>query len=199
MSGSTYPGGGFLGLTGRTPSYLRTHMNKSVRSGSVDPFNSLPIPTNLQVDFLVKYFLVKLVSYSAGIDRSKSWFPYALQSAPMMHSTLAMTAVLWRAEYSGLQRSIQVEGMRQKGEAIREIQAQLAKVSSVNDLENLDFLLSTMSTLAIAAVCDGDLEAAETHLRGVQTFVSSRGGRGSFDEEFILSKSVDLYVVESAP
>ncbi|KAJ4250990.1 hypothetical protein NW762_011640 [Fusarium torreyae] len=136
--------------------------------------------------------LVKFGSYSAGVDRSKSWFSYSLQSAPMMHSTLALTAVLWKAEYSGLQLSVQVEGIRQKGEAMREIQAQLGKASSVNDLSNMSFIMSTMSTLAIAAVCDGDFEAAEMHLGGVHVFVNSRGGRGSFDEEFVLGKSVDL-------
>ncbi|RSL87821.1 hypothetical protein CEP51_002013 [Fusarium floridanum] len=124
---------------------------ESVCPGCVDPFNSLPVPTNLQVDHLVKYLLSKYDSGLDASDRSRAWFPYALQSVPMMHSTLAMAATLWRAECPSLEQSIQVEGLHQKGEAMREIGSRLAQNHGIQHHE-MAFLMSTMATLAIAEV-----------------------------------------------
>lgn len=69
----------------------------------------------------------------------------------MMHGTLAMAAVQWRAECPLLEQSIQVEGLRQKGEAMREIGSRLAQDHSGYDHE-MAFLMSTMATLAIVEV-----------------------------------------------
>ncbi|EEU37892.1 uncharacterized protein NECHADRAFT_88180 [Fusarium vanettenii 77-13-4] len=155
---------------------------KSVCPSCVDPFNSLPVPTNLQVDHLVKYH---------AADRSRAWFPYALQSVPMMHSTLAMAATQWRAECPSLEQSIQVEGLRQKGEAMREIGSRLAQDCSGYD-DEMAFLMSTMATLAIVEVSDGSFDAAEIHLEGVQNLFSLRGGYGNLKDYFILCKSINI-------
>ncbi|KAM0814363.1 hypothetical protein AB5N19_00153 [Seiridium cardinale] len=171
---------------------------EAVFAGSVDPFNSLPITTNSEVDYLVRYFLIKFDLTVATVDRRRSWFPYALQSAPMMHSTLAMTAALWRAEYAGLEHSIQLEGIRQKGKAMQEIRARLAHADSVSSDGEMAFLMSTMSTLVLVEICDSDFEAAETHLRGVRTLFSSRGGRDRFKDEFVLFKSINLADIQVA-
>ncbi|KAM0255287.1 hypothetical protein ACHAQJ_005942 [Trichoderma viride] len=165
---------------------------ESVSAGCVDPFNSLPIPANPAVDQLIRYFLTKYNTKPDTVDRSRSWFPYALQSAPMMHSTLAMVASLWQAKYPRLEYSVRFEGMRQKGEAMREIRARLAHAGSAgNDIERA-FLMSTMSTLVIVAVYDDDFDAAKTHLGCVKTLFSLRDGRNSLDDDFILCKSINL-------
>ncbi|KAH6893540.1 hypothetical protein B0T10DRAFT_457640 [Thelonectria olida] len=134
----------------------------------------------------------------ATVDRAKSWFPYAMRSAPMMHSTLAMTAALWRTEYPALQHSIQLEGIRQKGEAMREISARLAHAGSVRSDDETDLLLSTMSTLVTVEVCDGDFEAAATHLRGVHNLLSSRGSLDRLKDKFIVCKSINLADIQVA-
>lgn len=69
-----------------------------------------------------------------------------------MHSTLAMTAALWRAEHPALEHSIQLEGICQKGEAMRGIRARLAHAGSVRDDDEMSFLMSTVSTLVIVEV-----------------------------------------------
>ena len=97
--------------------------------------------------------LIKFDLNLAAVDRDKSWFPYALQSAPMMHSTLAMASALWRAECPALGPPIQLEGIRQKGEAMREIGARLARAGSVDGNDEIGFLMSTMATLVIVEVC----------------------------------------------
>ncbi|KAI1206787.1 uncharacterized protein F4807DRAFT_214794 [Annulohypoxylon truncatum] len=174
-----------------------TYHVESVGAGRVDPFDSLPIPSNLEIDHLVKYLITKFDISLASVHRGKAWFPYALQSAPMMHGTLAMAAAVWRAEYPVLERSIQIEGIRQKGEAMRLIRAHLALVNSVTD-EAFTFVMSTMSTLVIVEVLDGDFEAAETHLRGVYSLFTSRGGSDNFKDEWIFCKSTNLADIQVA-
>ncbi|KAI2463960.1 hypothetical protein F4781DRAFT_425926 [Annulohypoxylon bovei var. microspora] len=185
-----------IGNSIRPPTY---HV-ESVCAGRVDPFNCFPIPTNLETDHLVKYLIIKFNISSATTDRSKSWFPYALQSAPMMHSTLAMTAALWRVEYPVLEHSIQIEGIRQKGEAMRLIRARLELVdlSSIVDSKEFTFIMSTISTLVIAEVVDGDFEAAEMHLQGVYKLFGLRGDHDSFRDEWVFRKSISLADIQLA-
>ncbi|KAH8199182.1 hypothetical protein TruAng_006651 [Truncatella angustata] len=109
-----------------------------------------------------------------------------------------MTAALWRAEHSALEYSIQVEGIHQKGEAMREIRTKLAHAESVGNDDDMNFLMATMSTLGIVETCDGDFEAAETHLRGVQDLFSSRGGHDSLKDDFVLCKSINLADIQVA-
>ncbi|KAH8817470.1 hypothetical protein F5884DRAFT_250899 [Xylogone sp. PMI_703] len=168
-------------------------------SGSIDPFNTLPVPTNLEVDHLVRYFLIKFDLNWATVNRKKLWFPYALQSAPMMHSTLAMAAVLWRVEHPALQYSIQLEGIHQKGEAMREIGARLASRDFVRHDDQINFTMSTIATLVIVEVCDSDFEAAEIHLRGLRELFSSGGyDYNILKDEFILCKSINLADIQVA-
>ncbi len=70
----------------------------------------------------------------------------------MMHSTLAMTATMWRANNPTLESSIQLEGIRQKGQAMRGIIAGLARLDAGCKDDNLSFLMSSMCTLVIAEV-----------------------------------------------
>ncbi|KAH8657767.1 hypothetical protein BX600DRAFT_58962 [Xylariales sp. PMI_506] len=165
---------------------------ESVWAASIDPFNCLPIPTNPSVDFLVKYFLIRFNLDFEKLDRKRAWFPYALQSAPMMHSTLAMAAALWRAECPGLDSAIQLEGLRQKGKAMREVSFRLARASSMCSNEEMAFVMSTMSTLVIVEICDNNFDAAEMHLQGVNSIFKARGGWDSFKHDFILCKSISL-------
>ncbi|RSL47198.1 hypothetical protein CEP54_013507 [Fusarium duplospermum] len=102
-----------------------------------------------------------------------------------------MAAALWRADCPSLEQSIQVEGLRQKGEAIREIGSRLAQDHSVYDHE-MAFLMSTMATLVLVEVCDGGFNAAEMHLKGVYNLFRLGGGYHSFKDQFILCKSINL-------
>ncbi|RMZ87997.1 hypothetical protein DV736_g4787, partial [Chaetothyriales sp. CBS 134916] len=172
---------------------------ESICASAVDPFDSLPIPTNPNVDRLVRCLLVLAKDPDfATANRRRSWFPYALQSAPMMHSTLAMTAALWRAANPTLESSIQLEGIHQKGQAMRKIIAWLAQLDTGCKDDNMTFLMSSMSTLVIAEVLDDNFEAAQMHLRGVQNLFISRGGRDNFIDDFILCKAINLADIQVA-
>lgn len=70
----------------------------------------------------------------------------------MMHSTLAMTAALLKVANPTLESSIQLEGIYQKGEAMREVIAWLARLDVGCKDDDLPFLISSMSTLVIAEV-----------------------------------------------
>lgn len=144
---------------------------KPIAASSVDPFNSLPVPANAEVNYLVKYcmpytskdtqkhganeslleVLIKFDLNLPTVDRHKSWFSYALQSASMIHSTLAMAASLWLFDSPGLESSILIEGIRQKCEAVHAIRAGLMSAASARN-DEIAFLLTTMATLAIVEV-----------------------------------------------
>ena len=70
----------------------------------------------------------------------------------MMHGTLAMTAVFWSMSFPDLEYSIQLEGIRQKGEAMRAISTRLKHADSGPFVEGIDFIMSTISTLVITEV-----------------------------------------------
>ncbi|KAK8023921.1 hypothetical protein PG993_011987 [Apiospora rasikravindrae] len=171
----------------------------SVDGGSLDPFNSLPIPMSLQVDHLAKYFLTKFDFESSTADPMKLWFPYAMQSVSMMHSSLALAAAVWRAEDVALEKSIHLEGMRQKYEAIREVRSQLSKHVGVgrND-SGMAPLMSTMSTLVFVEIYEGNFEVAELHLRGVCTLFNSHRRRSNLMADFIFCKATSMADIEVA-
>ncbi|KAK8070765.1 hypothetical protein PG997_010968 [Apiospora hydei] len=171
----------------------------SVDGGCLDPFNSLPVPKSVQVDHLVKYFLTKFDFESSTADRTRLWFPYAMQSVSMMHSTLAMAAVVWRAEDVALEKSIQLEGMRQKYEAIREVRSQISKHVGVERSDSdMSQLMSTMSTLVFVEIYDGNFEVAELHLQGVRTLFNSHRRRSNLMADFIFCKATSMADIEVA-
>ncbi|KAI1337646.1 hypothetical protein F5Y15DRAFT_150098 [Xylariaceae sp. FL0016] len=135
---------------------------------------------------------------NSASDPKQAWFPYALQSASMMHSTLAMAAVMWRTEFSALSSRIRFEGIRQKGEAMREIRMRLANAHCKIDNDITNSLISTIATLSITEIHDNNFEAADTHLRCVSNLCRLRGDVNSFKDDFILCKSISLADVISA-
>ncbi|KAK7973794.1 hypothetical protein PG989_015642 [Apiospora arundinis] len=165
---------------------------KSIDDGSIDPFNSLPIASSAQNDHLIKYFFSRY-DFAAPLDRNRLWFPYAMRSASMMHSTLAMTAGLWRAENVRLDHSILLEGMHHKYEAIRQVRAQLSTHVGVAPRDtDVAFLMSTMSTLVVTEIYDENFEAAQLHLHGVRTLYNSSRHRCNLDADYILCKATGL-------
>ncbi|KAI1443033.1 hypothetical protein F5Y02DRAFT_429277 [Annulohypoxylon stygium] len=109
-----------------------------------------------------------------------------------------MAAAAWRAESPILDRSIQIEGIRQKGEAMRLIRARLALVGSAVADEEFIFIMSTMSTLVLVEALDGDFQAAEMHLRCVYNLFNSRGGRDRFKDKYVFCKSTNLADIQVA-
>ncbi|KAK7946426.1 uncharacterized protein PG986_010747 [Apiospora aurea] len=170
----------------------------SVDGGCLDPFNSLPVPKIVQVDHLVKYFLAKFDFESSTADRTRLWLPYAMESVSMMHNTLAVAAVIWRAEDVALEKSIQLEGMRQKYEAIREVRSQLSKHVGIERSDSdMSQLMSTMSTLVFVEIYDGNFEVAELYLQGVRTLFNSHRRRSNLMADFIFCKATSMLVFSS--
>ncbi|KAF7563690.1 hypothetical protein G7046_g487 [Stylonectria norvegica] len=213
----------FTGNIERTPSqslpeigaenlpHFPTYPLKPLAASSVDPFNSLPVPANAEVNYLIKYciphtskvtekhraneslleVLIKFDLSLSVVDRPKAWFSYALQNASVIHSTLAMAACLWSFDSPGLEPSVYVEGIRQKCEAVHAIRAGLITAASARD-DEIAFLLTTMATLVIVEVCDSNFEAAKLHLQGVHHLIISRGDHDCFKNEFIPRKSINV-------
>ncbi|KAK8073955.1 hypothetical protein PG994_004854 [Apiospora phragmitis] len=147
--------------------------------------------TALSADAAISYRLV-MIKYDFN-SHKRLWFQYAMESVSMMHSTLAMAAALWRAENTALEKSIQLEGMRQKYQAIREIRTQLPKYCGVDIQDSgIAYLMSAMSTLVFAEIYDGNFDAAEMHLQGVHTLFNSHSRRSNLEADFVFCKATGL-------
>ncbi|KAK8109709.1 hypothetical protein PG999_007846 [Apiospora kogelbergensis] len=103
-----------------------------------------------------------------------------------------MAAVLWRAESTELDISIQLEGMHHKYEAIREVRTQLPHFGVGARYVDMAFLMSTMSTLVFVEIYDDNFEAAELHLRGVHTLFNSYRQRCNLETDFVFCKATTL-------
>jgi hypothetical protein len=66
---------------------------------------------------------------STTVDKQRPWFPYAMQSAIVMHATLALSAEFLAVSMPFLDRALQKEGFRQKGEVIRMVRPRLGAIS----------------------------------------------------------------------
>ncbi|EEY20974.1 predicted protein [Verticillium alfalfae VaMs.102] len=139
----------------------------------MDPFNSLPIPSSPTIDSLAKYCTlepeclswcprcVRLMVYLPGpsvvngfslnlttVDKQRPWFPYAMQSELVMRATLALAAGFWTASLPSLDARLQIEGYRQKGEAMRAISSRLQTTASSRVASRDTLVLAAVATLA---------------------------------------------------
>lgn len=89
---------------------------------------------------------------SITIGRGRSCFPYALQSAPAMHSALALAAAFWTAKLPSLDSSIQMEGFRQKGKAMGMVRHWLARKQGQKNAADDTVFVAAMSILATVEV-----------------------------------------------
>lgn len=82
------------------------------------------------------------------VDPCSAWFPYAMQSSASMHATLALAAAFWSAKAPSIAAPIQREGLRQKGETMRQVMAQLTRRDFAPSSMTYRLLLASISTLA---------------------------------------------------
>ncbi|RNJ55551.1 hypothetical protein D7B24_008415 [Verticillium nonalfalfae] len=114
----------------------------------MDPFNSLPIPSSPTIDSLAKYFVNGFSLNLTTVDKQRPWFPYAMQSELVMRATLALAAGFWTASLPSLDARLQIEGYRQKGEAMRAISSRLQTTASSRVASRDTSVLAAVATLA---------------------------------------------------
>ncbi|KAK1982980.1 hypothetical protein LZ30DRAFT_589415 [Colletotrichum cereale] len=189
----------------RTLAYL--HCLPRLGSDSADPFNTLPIPSSPSVDVLVRYCKMDTVFQSSRgpgllflfapvltvfnlnsttIDAKRPWFPYAMQSALIMRTTLALAAEFLVASTPSPDPSLQREGYLQKGEAMRMVRSRLESRESARRASN------DLSVLA------GHFAAADVHLTGLHAMITARGGPDTIKHDFILCRSINWIDIQVA-
>ncbi|KAK0716149.1 hypothetical protein B0H67DRAFT_666774 [Lasiosphaeris hirsuta] len=159
-------------------------------NGLADPFQTLPIPNKGRVDSLVKYTLTRFNLNLSTVDARRPWFGYAMQSAAVMHATLALSAGFWAASMATPDPALEREGFRQQGEAMAMVRTHLGTQSVTNTV------LATMACLGNAF--QGRFEAAAVHLGGVGAIVEARGGVGTILDDFYLCRCIDWVDVQTA-
>ncbi|KAI1342787.1 hypothetical protein F5Y15DRAFT_370874 [Xylariaceae sp. FL0016] len=163
------------------------------RETAADPFNSLPIPNNRQVDNLIKFFLTRFNLNGSCTSTMTLWFPYAIQSAPTMRTTLALSAAFWAASRGFPDESsstCQLEGMRRKDLLLRLIRKWIPKVDANHQDLQHPFFITSISTLVTAETLQGNFEAATIHLRALHDLWYLLDGSYRFQHELCLRKSV---------
>ncbi|KAH6988279.1 hypothetical protein BKA56DRAFT_477659 [Ilyonectria sp. MPI-CAGE-AT-0026] len=125
----------------------------------LDPFGTIPIPSNPRIDTLLKHF-----------PSNKTWLSLAMNDPILMRVTLCMTAAFGAIRTSLFSLDLRKEGWKLKGEAIHEINfiLQNGRVT-----ENV---LAAIAHLGHTASLEGSSEEADIHLRGLQGLIALRGG-----------------------
>ncbi|KDN60979.1 hypothetical protein CSUB01_01116 [Colletotrichum sublineola] len=160
-------------------------------SDSADPFNTLPIPNSPSVDALVRYFTTRFNLNSTKTDSTRPWFPYAMQSALVLRTTLALTAEFLAASMPSPDLTLQREGYLQKGEVIRMLRSRLESQETAKRASDDLSVLAGVSTLSSVEAFQGHFAAAETHLTGLHAMIMLRGGPDTIKRDYILCRSIN--------
>ncbi|EFQ34098.1 uncharacterized protein GLRG_09242 [Colletotrichum graminicola M1.001] len=165
-------------------------------SDSADPFNTLPIPSNPSVDALVKYFTTRFNLNSTTTDNKRPWFPYAMQSALILRTTLALAAEFLAASMPSPDLTLQREGYLQKGEAMRMLRSRL---ESRETAKRAGDDLSVLAGVAmLSSAFQGHFAAAEAHLAGLHAMIMARGGPDTIKHDYILCRSINWMSIQVA-
>ncbi|KAF3797788.1 hypothetical protein GCG54_00011879 [Colletotrichum gloeosporioides] len=167
-------------------------------SDNADPFNTLPIPSNSEVDSLVRYFITRFNLNSTTIDQQRPWFPYAMQSALIMRVTLALAAEFLTATMPSLDPKLQREGYQQKGEAMRIIRTRLGSRESAKSASDDLSVLAGVAMLGSVEAFQGHFAAAEVHLTGLHSMMEARGGPDTIKHDYILCRCINWIDIQVA-
>ncbi|KAK2029641.1 hypothetical protein LX32DRAFT_718249 [Colletotrichum zoysiae] len=167
-------------------------------SDSADPFNTLPIPSNPSVDALVRYFTTRFNLNSTTTDNKRPWFPYAMQSALIMRTTLALSAEFLAASMPSPDLTLQREGYLQKGEAMRMLRTRLETRETAKRAGDDLSVLAGVAMLSSVEAFQGNFAAAETHLTGLHAMIMARGGPDTIRHDYILCRSINWMSLQVA-
>ncbi|VUC29380.1 unnamed protein product [Clonostachys rosea] len=170
---------------------------------SLDPFQSFPISQNKQVDRLFYHFLTEFKLNESNASTKSTWFPYAMQSATVMHSTIALSAALLIAtspQAGHCDLALQEEGLYQKGQAMRHIREWCSESNEPYYGPNRASMMISISTMSTTEILYGNFEAAKVHLLGIHKLYEALNYEQEFSSEPVLCKSVsfaDLFLASA--
>ncbi|CAG9948377.1 unnamed protein product, partial [Clonostachys rosea f. rosea IK726] len=195
-------------VVGQDRKYLRP--GRRIRSPSInqignslDPFRSFPISQNKQVDKLFYHFLTEFKLNESNASTKSTWFPYAMQNATVMHSTIALSAALLIAttpRVGHCDPDLEQEGLYQKGQAMRQIREWCLQSNVSNYDSNSAAIMISISTMSTVEILYGNFEAAKAHLLGIHKLYEVLNYEQEFSNEPVLRKSIsfaDLFLASA--
>jgi hypothetical protein len=158
---------------------IQTHKNKEnltrvepsrvLEIGTLEPFNSLPIPGHANVLSLLNH-MDRVVTRTRGLpSHRKGWISLAI-SDPVTFRVCMLVSALDLAGLYG--KSVTPDILYWEGEAMRMISNQLRK----SDGKVSDGMIIAVASLAHVENFTGKVDCAEIHAKGLDAMVKSRGG-----------------------
>ncbi|KAH8660403.1 hypothetical protein BX600DRAFT_467661 [Xylariales sp. PMI_506] len=144
-------------------------IGKAVGKRTFDPFDALPLPSTPRIRLLVYQLLSRVSSNSPTIDYRKAWFDYALKDLAFFYIALAQSAA---DAGLTLKRGDSLEAIAYQNNGIRLLQKRIEHPAACCD----DSTIATVAALASYEATNGSLEAARSHLNGLERLVQMRGG-----------------------
>ncbi|SPJ73844.1 uncharacterized protein FTOL_03574 [Fusarium torulosum] len=154
-------------------SLLRSNYLSGVPRFSVDildPFGAIPIPSNPNIDTLLKHFMVLFDYLTTTVPSNNTWLGIAINDPLLMRVTLCTTAAFGATVIPLFSSDLRKEGLKLKGDAIKELNfiLQNGQIS-----ENV---LGAIAHLGHSENLEGSSQEADIHMRGLQTLLNMRGG-----------------------
>ncbi|KAH7200771.1 hypothetical protein BKA60DRAFT_582704 [Fusarium oxysporum] len=136
----------------------------------LDPFGTIPIPSNPRIDTLLKHFMVFFDYLTTTVPSNKTWLGLAINDPLLMRVTLCMTAAFGATATPLFSPDLRQEGLKLKGDVINDVNFIL---QNGRITENV---LAAIAHLGHIANLEGSSEEADIHMRGLQTLLTLRGG-----------------------
>ncbi|KAH6956210.1 hypothetical protein DER45DRAFT_261810 [Fusarium avenaceum] len=152
---------------------FRNNYSSGVPTFSVnilDPFGAIPIPSNPNIDTLLKHFMVLFDYVTTTVPSNNTWLGIAITDPLLMRVTLCTTAAFAATVIPLFSTDIRKEGLRLKGDAIKELNL-ILQSGSIS--ENV---LAAIAHLGHSENLEGSSQQADIHMRGLQTLLNMRGG-----------------------
>ncbi|KAG5654840.1 hypothetical protein KAF25_009217 [Fusarium avenaceum] len=136
----------------------------------LDPFGAIPIPSNPNIDTLLKHFMVLFDYVTTTVPSNNTWLGIAITDSLLMRVTLCTTAAFAATIIPWLSTDLRKEGLRLKGDAIKELNFVLQNGSISENI------LAAIAHLGHSENLEGSPRQADIHMRGLQTLLNMRGG-----------------------
>ncbi|CAI6091780.1 unnamed protein product [Clonostachys chloroleuca] len=139
----------------------------------------------------------------SNASTKSTWFPYAMQNATVMHSTIALSAALLLAttpRVGHCDPALQQEGLYQKGQAMRQIREWCLQSNVSYCDSNRAAIMISISTMSTVEILYGNFEAAKAHLFGIYKLYEILNYQQEFSNEPVLRKSIsfaDLFLASA--
>ncbi|KAM6513514.1 hypothetical protein FALCPG4_015920 [Fusarium falciforme] len=141
----------------------------------LDPFGTIPIPSNPRIDTLLKHFMVFFDYLTTTVPRNKTWLSLAMNDPLLMRVTLCMTAAFGAMATPLFSPDLRKEGLKLKGDVINAVNFILQNGPITENV------LAAIAHLGHIANLEGSSQEADIHMRGLQTLLTFRGGINSIN------------------